>query len=356
MDENQSSRSRRLTRRQALGIAGAAGAAYVAGPLTPFGGSNGDGAAQPTNADAAASCVLAPELTEGPYWVDERLKRSDVRAGQSGVELDLSLYVYRADDSCEPEQGAVVDIWHCNAEGLYSDEAVNETSGQTWLRGYQETDSAGLAKFTTIFPGWYSGRTVHIHLRVRTFEGSTRTFNFTSQIFFSQSDIAAVLATSPYSARGTTPDTTNAEDSIYQQGAKSGNNLQPALSGSASSGFSATVGIGLSGLPASSSGLESSDDGVDAKLIGRKLRRSGGRREVALRIDAGERVAANAELLRAGKVIAQKRIGALAAGERNLVIPVANGVAAGPARLRLALSDRAGNHKVVRRTLRLPRA
>ncbi len=165
-----------ITRRQSLGIAGLAGAAYVAKPLgilTPAGG--GGGAAEPDVAEAAS--------------------------------------------------------------GLYSDESVEGTTGQTWLRGYQVTDSAGLAAFTTIYPGWYNGRTIHIHVRVRVFDGSTATFNYTTQIFFSESDNSAVIATSPYNSRGTSKDTPNASDMIYQQEAQAGNVLLPTLSGNTSRGF-----------------------------------------------------------------------------------------------------------------------
>lgn len=342
-------------------MAGVAGAAYVAGPLGPLvGGESGEGAVAPASA-AGASCVLAPEVTEGPYWVDERLQRSDVRGGQEGVPLSLDLYVYRADDSCEPHQGAVVDIWHCNAEGLYSDEAVEGTSGQTWLRGYQETDASGKASFTTIFPGWYSGRAVHIHVRVRAFSGSSTTYDFTTQIFFDEADAEAVYATSPYSSHGTKANTSNASDSIYRQEAQAGNVLMPTLSGNASSGYSGTVGIGLSGLPASSSsgsgeGSSESDSAVRAKLVRRKLRHAHGRRELALRIQAKERIAANAQLLRGGKVVAHKRIDALGKGGHTLVVPIANRVGAGPASLKLTLRDRAGNRRVLHRRLRLPQA
>lgn len=350
-----------MTRRRALGLAGVAGAAYVAGPLRPFGG--GDAAA-PQEADAA-SCVLAPEVTEGPYWVDVREKRSDVRAGQSGVPLVLDLYVYRSDDSCEPEQGAVVDIWHCNASGLYSDEAANGTSGSTWLRGYQETDSTGHVQFTTIYPGWYMGRCVHIHVRVRTFSGTTTTYNFTTQIFFEESASTAVFATSPYSAHGTTPDTTNSTDSIYQQEVRAGNVLMPTLSGSASAGYSGTVGIGLSGLPASSSNSSastsgssgsssSSDTAVDASLISRRFIHAGDRRELLLGLKAGERIAAEAKLVRGGRAVAHKKIGALAPGKRNLAVPISNDTPAGAAQLRLKLTDRAGNSRTIHKRVQIP--
>lgn len=350
-----------MTRRRALGLAGVAGAAYVAGPLRPFGG--GDAAA-PQEADAA-SCVLAPEVTEGPYWVDVREKRSDVRAGQAGAPLTLDLYVYRSDDSCEPESGAVVDIWHCNASGLYSDEAANGTSGSTWLRGYQETDAKGHVQFTTIYPGWYSGRTVHIHVRVRTFSGSATTYNFTTQIFFAEEDSAAVFATSPYSSR-TGRDTTNEEDMIFQQEVRAGNVLMPTLTGSPSAGYAGTVGIGLSGLPASgstsssssssgSSGSSSaSDTAVDATLTSRRFIHAGDRRELLLGLKAGERIAAEAKLLRGGRAVAHKKIAALAPGKRNLAIPIGNDIAVGAAQLRLKLTDRAGNSRTIHKRVVIP--
>jgi protocatechuate 3,4-dioxygenase beta subunit len=357
-DKAGGTRKFRMTRRRALGLAGAAGAAYVAGPLRPFG--VGDDAATPQEADAA-SCVLAPEVTEGPYWVDVREKRSDVRAGQSGVPLVLDLYVYRSDDSCEPEQGAVVDIWHCNASGLYSDEAANGTSGSTWLRGYQETDAQGHVQFTTIYPGWYSGRTVHIHVRVRTFSGSATTYNFTTQIFFAEEDSAAVFATSPYNSRSGR-DTTNEADMIYQQEVQAGNVLMPSLSGSASAGYSGTVGIGLSGLPASSSsssssgtsGSSSGDTTVDASLISRRFIHAGDRRELLLGLKAGERIAAEAKLMRSGRTVAHKKIGALASGRRNLAIPISNDTPAGAAQLRLKLTDRAGNSRTIHKRVQIP--
>ena len=362
-DGSERSTGRRggMTRRRALGLAGVAGAAYVAGPLRPF-GADGD-AASPQEADAA-SCVLAPEVTEGPYWVDVREKRSDVRAGQAGAPLTLDLYVYRSDDSCEPEQGAVVDIWHCNASGLYSDEAANGTTGQTWLRGYQETDAAGHVQFTTIYPGWYSGRTVHIHVRVRTFSGSSTTYNFTTQIFFNEENSAAVFATSPYSSRSGR-DTTNEEDMIYQQEVKAGNVLMPTLSGSPSAGYTGTVGIGLSGLPASSSnssgsssstsgGSSSDDTAVDAALISRRFIHAGDRRELLLGLKAGERIAAEAKLMRGGRAVAHKKIAALAPGRRNMAVPISDATPAGAAQLRLKLTDRAGNSRTIKHRVVIP--
>jgi hypothetical protein len=224
----------------------------------------------------------------------------------------------------------------------------------------------------------YSGRTVHLHVRVRTFSGSvgtTTTYNFTTQIFFAEENSAAVFATSPYSARSGR-DTTNEEDMIFQQEVRAGNVLMPTLSGSASSGYSGTVGIGLSGLPAvsstgggsgsgsgsgssgSGSGSSSSaaDTSVDAKLTSRRFIHAGERRELLLGLQTGERIAAEARLIRGGRTVAHKRIAALAPGRRNLAIPIADATGAGPAQLRLELTDRAGNTRTIRQAVRLPAA
>src|SRR5262249_21275958 len=115
---------------------------------------------------STATCVLDPNVTKGPYWVDEKLDRADVRGDRPGLPLALAITVYAYDGgTCTPLDGAQVDIWHCDATGLYSDTAANGTVGQNFLRGYQVTDAAGVASFTTIYPGWYSGRTVHIHVK-----------------------------------------------------------------------------------------------------------------------------------------------------------------------------------------------
>jgi protocatechuate 3,4-dioxygenase beta subunit len=132
-------------------------------PALPFGR-----APRAATATTSASCVLTPAKTEGPYFVDERLERSDIRAGQAGVPLTLKLIVLDQDGGCAPVAGAQVDIWHANHSGQYSDEAANGTSGQTYLRGYQITDDQGAVTFTTIYPGWYRGRAVHIHSSSRT--------------------------------------------------------------------------------------------------------------------------------------------------------------------------------------------
>jgi protocatechuate 3,4-dioxygenase beta subunit len=98
-----------------------------------------------------------------------------------------------------------VDIWHCDAFGVYSD-AVDpgfNTVGQKFLHGYQITDNNGSVELTTIYPGWYAGRTVHIHFKVRLFAGTTQTYSFTSQLYFDDTFTDQVFATqAPYNTRG----------------------------------------------------------------------------------------------------------------------------------------------------------
>ena len=167
------------------------------------------------------SCVLTASLTEGPYFVDERLLRSDIRADSStgaisaGIPLDLTFNVGRlSGGACTPLTGAYLDVWHCDAAGVYSDESANNSSGRKFLRGYQITDASGVAKFTTVYPGWYSGRAVHIHFKLRLFAGATRTYEFTSQFFFDEALTSVVHAASPYNTRGTR-NTRNSTDGIY---------------------------------------------------------------------------------------------------------------------------------------------
>jgi protocatechuate 3,4-dioxygenase beta subunit len=176
--------------------------------------------------------------------------RSDIRSNldgsniQSGIPLTLSIYVYDSEKSCAAMANVQVDIWHCNASGIYSAEDVESTSGETWLRGYQVTDANGLVTFVTIFPGWYSGRTTHIHLRLRSTYDSTSTGGTnTTQLFFPQDTIDTINTTiSPYSAEGSNP-TTNASDHVYS-GEEDGANLLT-LSGDTTNGYTATAKIDL---------------------------------------------------------------------------------------------------------------
>ena len=189
----------KLTRRSslvALGglVAGAAG--WQAGDA---------GAGPPAVASGAVACVLTPEMTEGPYYVAGEAVRRNITEGRPGTSLALRLTVVNA-STCKPIARANVDVWHADALGVYS--GVQGNTG-TFMRGIQPTNAYGVALFDTVYPGWYTGRTVHIHFKIRS-----GTLEFTSQLYFDESITAQVYSQSPYSARGL-PSTTNARDGIF---------------------------------------------------------------------------------------------------------------------------------------------
>jgi protocatechuate 3,4-dioxygenase beta subunit len=238
----------RLTRRQTLGIAGAAGTAVVLG-----GGAGkvisrlAEDPDEVTAATAAKSCKLTPEVTEGPFYVALDRIRKDITEGRPGVPLTLKIRVIDV-RKCSPIHSAAVDIWHCDAGGLYSDEASNGTSGQTYLRGVQLTDKKGFATFNTIFPGHYTGRATHIHMKVhiggKARGGSLRGghVSHTGQLFFAESANSSVYSLSPYSS-DTALRTLNSSDSIYSQAG--GARAQVSLRGTAASGLVGKIVVGV---------------------------------------------------------------------------------------------------------------
>jgi protocatechuate 3,4-dioxygenase beta subunit len=208
------------------------------------------GAPAGTALSVAPNCVVRPELTVGPYFVDKQLERSDIRADvktnalSAGAPLVLSFLLADVTGGrCAPLANAVVDVWHCDAAGKYSgvnDPQFGDTSAFSYLRGYQRTDANGLAKFTTVFPGWYDGRAVHIHFKIRTQTASQQAYEFTSQLFFDEGTIDAVHARAPYASKGRRT-IMNATDGIYQS---VGDQMVVAVA-PASDQLSATFGIGL---------------------------------------------------------------------------------------------------------------
>jgi protocatechuate 3,4-dioxygenase beta subunit len=144
--------------------------------------------------DGAPSCTLTPEQTEGPFYFDADAIRSDIREGKVGVPLRLGIRVRDA-RSCEPLPNAVVDIWHCDALGSYS--AFGAEEGETYLRGAQVTDRDGIVEFMTVYPGWYMGRTVHIHAKAHL----DRQTVLTTQLYFDDDVTALVYERAPYSSR-----------------------------------------------------------------------------------------------------------------------------------------------------------
>ena len=159
-------------------------------------------------------CLLSPETTEGPFYTDPRLVRRDIREGRPGVPLALTLQV--VDGDCRPLPAARVDVWHCDASGDYSgvrQPGGASTVGETFMRGTQATDAAGMARFATIWPGWYRGRPPHVHFKVFLGESTV----LTSQLFFPDEVSGALYrAAEAYSGRGEA-DTTNADDGIARR-------------------------------------------------------------------------------------------------------------------------------------------
>jgi protocatechuate 3,4-dioxygenase beta subunit len=347
-----------VTRRRAVGAAGAAGAALllsrVSGPDQLLGSL---GLAEEAQA-AVGSCVLIPAKTEGPYFVDEKLNRSDIRTDPSdgttaaGVPLNLTLVVVGANASCAPVRGAVVDVWHANAAGKYSDIASEGTSGKKFLRGLQATDANGAANFTTVFPGWYSGRAVHIHFKVRVFSGATTTFEFNSQLFFDPATTNQIYATSAYSSRGT-PNVANSADNIY---GSDGSKLLVALTANGSGGYDGTFVVGLSGLPSGTGTGTGTANGVAAALSATAFRRTAANRRILRATSTvAETVKVNARLSRNGMTIATKTVTGVTSGVRalDLLVPMATG--GGTARLTMTYTDGAGLAKTVRKTVKIPR-
>jgi protocatechuate 3,4-dioxygenase beta subunit len=168
--------------------------------------------------DDAASCVLTAEETEGPYYFDVDSIRSDITENRAGTALRLAVRVQDA-DACMPIENAVVDLWHCDAEGIYSGFETaslggaaggGRTDDDTFMRGAQVTNADGTVQFRTIYPGWYRGRTVHIHAKVHV-DGSTA---LTTQFFFDENVTETVYRGDPYGEH-TGRDTFNENDSIF---------------------------------------------------------------------------------------------------------------------------------------------
>lgn len=236
-----------LNRRDMLALMGAAGAAMLAGCARGPGGPTG-----PYIKQTVAGCLVSPEQTEGPFFVDEKLNRSDLRVDPAngsvspGVALHLILHVSQvANNACTPLPGATVDVWHCDALGSYSDVRENasgsgDTRGKKFLRGYQVTDKEGKVEFQTIYPGWYEDRTVHVHYKIRTNPSSEVGHELTSQLFFDEAITDQVHAQAPYAQKGRR-DTTNSSDGIFSRG---GNDLMLALSKD-NEGYTGTYKVGM---------------------------------------------------------------------------------------------------------------
>jgi protocatechuate 3,4-dioxygenase beta subunit len=217
-----------LSRRRMLELLGAAATLPFVGRVRAEPSAGLANASRPSIPLAPPSCQVRPEQMEGPYFVDEQLERVDIRSDPTdgsvseGVRLDLSFQVSRVvEGACTALAGAVVDVWQCDARGVYSDvedlSGLFDSRGRKFLRGHQVTDEYGVANFTTIYPGWYPGRAVHIHFKIRTDPDADGGHEFTSQLYFDEGTTNEVCTKEPYSARGL-PSTRNAADAIFQRG------------------------------------------------------------------------------------------------------------------------------------------
>lgn len=254
-----------LNRRDALSIFGAFGVGLgIAGC-----GSNETGAKDLGTAD----CILTPEATPGPFFIDEKLNRSDLLAGETdpaitdGVPLAVSFSILAVDGmSCSPVANAFVDIWHADVNGVYSDVAPSmfqkvDTLGKKFLRAYQVTNSAGMVSFKTIYPGWYASRTAHIHFKVRLFSATgEKTFESTSQLYFSDAVSDEAYAAAPYVARGARFVDKNTKDQVFNATGPGGmidnvglppGQIPPGektvatVSGNTGAGYTASLRVGL---------------------------------------------------------------------------------------------------------------
>jgi protocatechuate 3,4-dioxygenase beta subunit len=258
LDDDDRPIGRFLSRREILVLLGASGTATALAACGPASGTPSTSSAAATGTGTAAgtpgasatagavvpSCVVVPELTEGPYYIDTDLERADIRPDTTtgevaaGTPLTLNFVVSILDGGgCVPLAGAVVDVWHCDALGVYS--GVSGNSGN-FLRGVQRTDANGAAAITTVYPGWYSGRAVHIHFKVRTEPDADAGYELTSQLFFDDDVSRQVYAAEPYSSKGA-QDVENESDGIFGQ--SDGTTLLDAQP--SGDGYAATFSIAL---------------------------------------------------------------------------------------------------------------
>jgi protocatechuate 3,4-dioxygenase beta subunit len=198
----------KLTRRGSL--AGLAGLLFG---LVGWRAADSEGAGPAGVASGAVSCVLTPEQTDGPYYIAGEKYRRNITEGRPGVPLFLRLRVVDA-STCKPIAGAAVDIWHADALGVYSGFGAAAKS-RTFMRGIQRTDENGLARFRTVYPGWYRGRTVHIHVKVHVNGNVVHT----GQLYFPDSLTDRVFRRKPYSRRPRRT-TRNATDFVFAQGGR----------------------------------------------------------------------------------------------------------------------------------------
>lgn len=361
-----------LTRRRAMGIFGVATAGLVAAVATR--------GATSANAATAACTTLTPAKEEGPYFVEEKLNRSDITtdtktgAAQVGMPLTFTCTLLNEDAGCAPLVGATVDVWMANPAGKYSDEASEGTSGTNWLRGYQVSDQNGNVTFKTIYPGWYSGLAVHIHARIRMFDSAgNTTYDFFTRLYFDDNLTKTVYTTAPYASRGN-PTTTNATDRTY---GSDGAACLLVLTGNNSSGYTGTHTFGLTVSGTATTGTTSSgsttattgtgsgststtgaaaDGSVGVTLVSTKMgRTAAGTRILRMNIKTTETATVVARIKRGSKTLRKRSVSNIAAGSHRYQMSIPSKWAGGRATLDLTVTDKAGNTKHLTKIVTIPK-
>jgi protocatechuate 3,4-dioxygenase beta subunit len=237
-----------MDRRAALELLGVVGATLAMGcggsEARPTG--SGEGPAM-TSGTGAGACVEIPSETAGPFGdktgmlTNPAYHRKDISEGKPGIPLLVTFTVVDAARGCSPVAGALVEIWHCDKDGAYSEyggqEGVPDQTGTTFLRGLQPTDQAGKASFTTIYPGFYPGRVTHIHVEVHVAGKSVKV----TQMAFPDAISAKVYTTPLYAAKGQN-NVNNGNDGVFADGVE---HELAELHGSTSQGFTASLTLGV---------------------------------------------------------------------------------------------------------------
>ncbi|PTR00913.1 dioxygenase-like protein [Mucilaginibacter yixingensis] len=198
-----------------------------------------------TPPSSSNGCAVAPTETEGPFptHTPASYVRSDITDGRTGYKLTVKIIILSNSNSCNPLANAMVDIWHCDKDGNYSEyggsgmQATDYTSVH-FLRGRQTTDTSGLVTYTSIFPGWYSGRSTHIHVHVYNSSGTSLKV---TQIAFPEGSGSAVAQVNGYS-KGLTGYTYNASDNVFSDSYAT---EIAAVTGNTTDGFVLTMSISV---------------------------------------------------------------------------------------------------------------
>ncbi|WP_300682800.1 hypothetical protein [Nocardioides sp.] len=391
MTEQEASRRTLLKGSMALGVSTLGGFALIRSLADSAVAAVPTASSRAALAASTGCATLTKEETQGPFWVDELLQRSDIRYDTgtkststttpvTGVPLTLTLTLLDAGGACAPRQGAYVDVWHANAQGAYSDVSGSgnpDETGHNFLRGYQVSDANGQVTFTTIFPGWYVSRTIHVHYRIRLALDSSTTVNFTSQLFFDDTVTNAVQAVTSKGYKGTGRDTTNSTDQLYDA------SLLVPLTGSTTAGYTGAFTVNLDFEDPSSSGGSSPTDvptggpgGPDgsapptgvptatattsptsgtspttaATVVAASVRHAvvvkrRHRRTVVVTLAAQERITAKVRLLDDDTVLARTSTGWLSIGRRKVRLAIPARVPHGSYDVLVVMADKAGHTK-----------